>query len=140
MFVDMVRKSGKGSGVAAPSTEPPPPPATAHNLAHSEVQDLKSIEPDTKPPTQSCRVEAADGEGNVSELGSSGKEGFGERVLGKSEVSILYGGQVVARVKGEGGTGEPSLIMDPLLKGRLSFPMDGLVQSIERAKQLLQEQ
>ena len=138
MFVDMVRKSGKGVGVAAPSTEPPPPPATSHNLASSEVQDMKFTEPDTKPPAEPCRMEAADGKGGVSGVRNGGKDGFGERVVGKGEVSIEYGGQVVARVRCD-GTGEPSLVMDPLLKGRLSFPMDGLVQSIERAKQLLQQ-
>jgi hypothetical protein len=138
MFVDMVRKPGSDTtGSPATRAEPELPPATANNLAPSEVQDLKSPESKTDA---AAADNAAVGEVPVSEDGkgvrSGGGEGFSERVVGEGEAVVEFEGQVVACLRDVGG-GEPGLSM---LKGRMSCPMDGLVQSIERAKLLLRGQ
>jgi len=141
MFVDMVRKSCNGAASPpAVDASTPPPPATEHNLAPSEVQDLNTPESLSQPSAKSStNPSTADAEADVpaADLEGSGRDGFSERVVRKGEATIEFEGQVVAQLKSEGGGGEPGLTMDSLLKGRMFFPMEGLVGSIERAKLLL---
>jgi hypothetical protein len=132
MFVNMVRKSETGSVSCHAVTEPPP--AALQNLTPIEVRNVQIPEPSphSPPSTTAC---GEDGVAHVSQE-SVGGDGFGERVVGK-EAIIEFEHKVVARLRCGEGTGEPVLNMDPLLKGKIFFPIEGLMLSMERAKQLL---
>lgn len=131
MFVNMVRESVTGTASCQAVTESGPAPAAFQNLVPSEVQKQEIAE--SSPP--STTAHGKEGVATVSQE-SGDEDGFGERVVGR-EALIEFEHKVVARLECEEGRQEPVLSMDPLLKGKLSFPIEGLMLSVERAKRLL---